>query len=62
MVYKAKVLDSLEQLQTVLERLKESVIDPSGRQIPPEQLIFQLEQIEKRLEFIINFIELETDD
>lgn len=62
MVYKEKVLGSLEQLQTLFERLKKSVIDSSGRQIPPEQLIFEIEQLEKRLEYIINFVELETEE
>ena len=64
MFRKEMVSDKLDQLQLAVERLKSSLVvpvDPGDAGTPFTVIIQQLQQIEDRIDQIVNLIELEED-
>ena len=64
MFRKDQVESQLDQLQLSVERLKSSLVvpvDPGDAGTPFTVIIQQLQQIEDRIDQIVNLIELEED-
>ena len=64
MFRKDQVESQLDQLQLSVERLKSSIVVPSDQGdvgTPYDVIIQQLQQIEDRIDQIVNLIELEED-
>ena len=64
MLRKELVSDKLDQLQLAVDRVKSSLVvptDPGDVVTPTEVIIQQLQQIEDRIDQIVNLIELEED-
>ena len=63
MIRKDQIVDKLEQVQLIVERLKSMVSMNSvdEKVTPAEVLIEQLQNIENSLDGVINLVELEDD-
>ena len=63
MIRKDQIIDTLEQLQLIVEKLKQTVSTNSVDEkiTPTVILIEQLQSIENSLDGILNLVELEDD-
>ena len=63
MIRKDQIVDKLEQVQLIVERLKSmvSINSVDEKVTPVEVLIEQLQNVENSLDRILNLVELEDD-
>jgi hypothetical protein len=63
MIRKDQIVDKLEQVQLIVERLKSmvSINSVDEKVTPVEVLIEQLQNVENSLDRVLNLVELEDD-